>query len=672
MPSLLQVSRGPRPAAGGADTASRFALGLMEKAVFRTRVRRLCYFVLAFLMAGALMYGFHLYQVAVGQFEVRLGQDQRFQVGWNAGVARRPDLRSGWAKKRMLQLQLVPGREYHIREVAVQRVRTYLEGLKTSFGGVVKDVSRPKGSKVQALLHNTSQTVDIAFDFHVLGQADGVVVAQFTCRKFLIEVQEKEGQAAESPGIWQAMSAVVQGKSFAAQIATNGTVLKLETSDIHGLVISRLHTMGALPLHMRSEFKVAPVRSKSPVTTLDAALAAQLKAVEGDFDSLGAQFNAQKDVHLGKSLELVLDTHGNLKACGAIVGDQAVKAKGNIVVVKRGGCQFLDKARNVQMAGAAGMVVVDFEKSDSLVYMGGTDVSISLPSVIVPFAKGEALIAMMQGHEDLDFKGAIGLGRPVYDSSSAEGRDHDHYDRPELAEIKQKTPPDFLGFNYLIEDQIKKRFSIFPPTPVGPGNFWTRTVVQTSPVPRSDLESYTMLKHAPCPKEAAVATAAGTRAGAGGAGPGASGVVRGTGRAKVPTSKAGKVGSAGVGNNCIVLHVDTTETPVEGAAGKVDKPAVGGPSAPGASKDTIKLISAASEHGLTGHEFGEIIVDARYEGRRGRLADSIIGCTSCYSSLLVESECVDTLLTTLLSPHSPLSPSHRVCTHSLAGQSACA
>ena len=645
MPSLLQVSRGPRPA--GADTASRFALGLMEKAVFRTRVRRLCYFVLAFLMAGALMYGFHLYQVAVGQFEVRLGQDQRFQVGWNAGVARRPDLRSGWAKKRMLQLQLVPGREYHIREVAVQRVRTYLEGLKTSFGGVVKDVSRPKGSKVQALLHNTSQTVDIAFDFHVLGQADGVVVVQFTCRKFLIEVQEKEGQAAESPGIWQAMSAVVQGKSFAAQIATNGTVLKLETSDIHGLVISRLHTMGALPLHMRSEFKVAPVRSKSPVAPLDAALAAQLKAVEGAFDSLGAQFNAQKDVHLGKSLVLVLDTHGNLKACGAIVGDQAVKAKGNIVVVKRGGCQFLDKARNVQMAGAAGMVVVDFEKSESLVYMGGTDVSISLPSVIVPFAKGEVLIAMMQGHEDLDFKGAIGLGRPVYDSSSAEGRDHDHYDRPELAEIRQKTPPDFLGFNYLIEDQIKKRFSIFPPTPVGPGNFWTRTVVQTSPVPRSDLESYTMLKHAPCPKEAAVATAAGTAAGTRA---GASGVVRGTGRAKVPTSKAGKVGSAGVGNNCIVLHVDTTETPVEGAAGKVEKPAVGGPSAPGASKDTIKLISAASEHGLTGHEFGEIIVDARYEGRRGGggVRRSSYMSTSCYSPL-VESECVDL---TLFAPHS--------------------
>jgi hypothetical protein len=69
--------------------------------------------------------------------------------------------------------------------------------------------------------------------------------------------------------------------------------------------------------------------------------------------------------------------------------------KGNIALVDRGTCPFLDKAHNVQAAGAIGMVVADNQPGDVSGLGGGADPTITIPSVRVTQADGAKLKASL-------------------------------------------------------------------------------------------------------------------------------------------------------------------------------------------------------------------------------------------------------------------------------------
>ena len=69
------------------------------------------------------------------------------------------------------------------------------------------------------------------------------------------------------------------------------------------------------------------------------------------------------------------------KACGAIVN--AAEVGGNIALIDRGNCAFTDKVSNAQEAGASAVIVCNNESGGTVLQMGGSDGSITIPSVMI-------------------------------------------------------------------------------------------------------------------------------------------------------------------------------------------------------------------------------------------------------------------------------------------------
>ncbi len=73
-------------------------------------------------------------------------------------------------------------------------------------------------------------------------------------------------------------------------------------------------------------------------------------------------------------------------ACEALTGDMT----GKVVIVDRGTCTFIIKAKNVQAAGAAGMIVAN-NVAGAAFPMGGTDRKVKIPGLMVSQADGATL-----------------------------------------------------------------------------------------------------------------------------------------------------------------------------------------------------------------------------------------------------------------------------------------
>lgn len=75
----------------------------------------------------------------------------------------------------------------------------------------------------------------------------------------------------------------------------------------------------------------------------------------------------------------------------------AAQIAGNIVILRRGSCNFTVKVKNAQLAGAIAVIVVNNDNinADQYVGMGGSDATITIPAVSVTYNIGEALIAEM-------------------------------------------------------------------------------------------------------------------------------------------------------------------------------------------------------------------------------------------------------------------------------------
>ncbi|MFC5480919.1 PA domain-containing protein [Massilia suwonensis] len=97
----------------------------------------------------------------------------------------------------------------------------------------------------------------------------------------------------------------------------------------------------------------------------------------------------------GQVMPVIDQPDGTGLACAPLSKQQAWTIRGNIALVSRGTCAFVDKARNVQAAGAIGMIVAD-NATGAPTGMSGSDPSIRIPSVRISQADGVRLRAALQ------------------------------------------------------------------------------------------------------------------------------------------------------------------------------------------------------------------------------------------------------------------------------------
>lgn len=90
--------------------------------------------------------------------------------------------------------------------------------------------------------------------------------------------------------------------------------------------------------------------------------------------------------------ELVLVDDGTASSnegCNTLINAAALN--GNIAVVKRGNCNFTDKAMNAQNAGAIAIIVIN--NTSGTIDMGGNNNNVTIPAVMISQADGNALMA---------------------------------------------------------------------------------------------------------------------------------------------------------------------------------------------------------------------------------------------------------------------------------------
>ena len=99
--------------------------------------------------------------------------------------------------------------------------------------------------------------------------------------------------------------------------------------------------------------------------------------------------------------------------CSALTNATAVAGK--IVLVDRGSCTFVIKAKNAQNAGAIGVVVVN-NVSGSPIGMSGTDPTVTIPTVMVSQTDGNAIRAALPANAN------IGTDSTLISGADANGR----------------------------------------------------------------------------------------------------------------------------------------------------------------------------------------------------------------------------------------------------------
>jgi hypothetical protein len=97
----------------------------------------------------------------------------------------------------------------------------------------------------------------------------------------------------------------------------------------------------------------------------------------------------------GQVMPVVDQAGGTGLACAPLSPVNATAVRGNVALVDRGTCPFVDKARNVQAAGAIAMIVADNQPGD-ISDLGGADPAITIPAVRVTQADGVRIKAALQ------------------------------------------------------------------------------------------------------------------------------------------------------------------------------------------------------------------------------------------------------------------------------------
>ncbi len=122
----------------------------------------------------------------------------------------------------------------------------------------------------------------------------------------------------------------------------------------------------------------------------------------GDYSGVAASFGSQLTTtpitsNLALLVDLIPDTSD---ACNPVIN--ASDLNGNIVVIRRGGCEFGRKVLTAENAGALAVIMVNNEAGNPIVMGPGADGgSVTIPSVMVSQTDGEAIISALQNGEVL-------------------------------------------------------------------------------------------------------------------------------------------------------------------------------------------------------------------------------------------------------------------------------
>jgi hypothetical protein len=114
--------------------------------------------------------------------------------------------------------------------------------------------------------------------------------------------------------------------------------------------------------------------------------------IAGDYQSYPTtNFGSEVTATITADFILANDTTGTpVEACNSFGND----ATGKIAIIRRGECAFVDKVKNAQNAGAIAVIMLN-NVSGEPIPMGGTDATITIPSVMLSKEDGDIIVAAM-------------------------------------------------------------------------------------------------------------------------------------------------------------------------------------------------------------------------------------------------------------------------------------
>lgn len=119
----------------------------------------------------------------------------------------------------------------------------------------------------------------------------------------------------------------------------------------------------------------------------------------------------------GVTANIVLARDGSSQptlACGPLINGPAMQ--GQIALIDRGDCNFSDKVKNAQRAGARAAIIAN-NTGGGTITLGGTDNTITIPSLSISRADGQRLKAALQQASS----GTLAMGRTMVQVSEGAG-----------------------------------------------------------------------------------------------------------------------------------------------------------------------------------------------------------------------------------------------------------
>jgi PA domain len=126
----------------------------------------------------------------------------------------------------------------------------------------------------------------------------------------------------------------------------------------------------------------------------------------------------------GEVMPVVDQANGTGLACTPLSAANALAVNGKIALVDRGVCTFPEKAKNVQNAGAKGVIVVDNVAGAPPPGLGGIDATITIPSVRITLADGAIFKSALRfrSRTKSGVMVRMGLDMSVYSGADPAGR----------------------------------------------------------------------------------------------------------------------------------------------------------------------------------------------------------------------------------------------------------
>ncbi len=122
--------------------------------------------------------------------------------------------------------------------------------------------------------------------------------------------------------------------------------------------------------------------------------------LQGDYVAVKSAFGDTDFNSYSGNLVLVDDGSADpTLGCNTLTNAAAIN--GNIAVIERGTCYFVDKVKNAQDAGAVGVLMINNVGGDPII-MGGNDNTITIPAVMISKTDGEAILNALNNSTSID------------------------------------------------------------------------------------------------------------------------------------------------------------------------------------------------------------------------------------------------------------------------------